>query len=94
MSHDDRTPAASPQPPGTAGALHPAPCNPGHGGVALLPEAEDQVVGTVRALVASGRYVPGARLTVTELRRSTGHPARRLRSALERLAAEGIITSG
>ncbi|WP_217231271.1 GntR family transcriptional regulator [Streptomyces anulatus] len=54
---------------------------------------EEQVVFDVGARVASGRYVPGARLTLAELRRSTGHAPRQLRPALDHLAGQGVITS-
>ncbi|MFJ1662455.1 hypothetical protein [Streptomyces anthocyanicus] len=55
-------------------------------------DSETTVIRAVQVRITSGSYAPGARLTLEELRRSTGHPARRLRPALDHLAAEGTIT--
>ncbi|MGY3056205.1 DNA-binding transcriptional MocR family regulator [Streptomyces sp. TE3672] len=50
-----------------------------------------QLVAAVRERITAGYYVPGSRLTLTELRDATGCDADTLRPALDQLAATGIV---
>ncbi|MGW2105024.1 hypothetical protein [Streptomyces sp. NPDC001948] len=52
---------------------------------------DSQLVAVVRERVTAGLYVPGSRLTLTELCHATGCDADALRPVLDQLAATGII---
>ncbi|WP_326742756.1 GntR family transcriptional regulator [Streptomyces sp. NBC_01768] len=70
----------------------PAPTRPAPPRAALcLPSPDPQLVDAVRERVTTGLYVPGSRLTLTELRDATGCDADALRPALDQLAATGIV---
>ncbi|WP_145503812.1 GntR family transcriptional regulator [Streptomyces sp. CFMR 7] len=99
MNHNNPTPPHSQQertgPSAAAGPHRPDRATGPSGGTvpAAAPGTTGEALSTVRARVASGRYVPGTRLTLTELAAGTGHTSRQLRPALEQLAAEGVITA-
>ncbi|MFJ6809085.1 GntR family transcriptional regulator [Streptomyces anulatus] len=67
------------------------PVPPGNGTPPAPASADMRVVRAVRARIDAGHYVPGTRLTLTELRDSTGHSLKDLRHALEHLAASGHV---
>ncbi|WP_405196316.1 GntR family transcriptional regulator [Streptomyces anulatus] len=67
------------------------PVPPGNGTHPAPSSTDMRVVRAVRARIDAGHYVPGTRLTLTELRNSTGHSLKDLRRALEHLAATGHV---
>lgn len=56
------------------------------------PVAGRMTVRAVRDRITGGYYLPGARLTLSELTTSTGHDAAALRPALDHLATTGLVT--
>ncbi|MER8197629.1 hypothetical protein ABTY00_27190 [Streptomyces microflavus] len=56
------------------------------------PVADPMTVRAVRDRITVGYYLPGARLTLSELTTSTGHDAAALRTALDHLATTGLVT--
>ncbi|MFJ1742555.1 hypothetical protein ACIOG4_28260 [Streptomyces microflavus] len=56
------------------------------------PVAGQMTVRAVRDRISAGYYLPGARLTLSELTTSTGHDAAALRLALDYLATTGLVT--
>jgi DNA-binding GntR family transcriptional regulator len=55
------------------------------------PTATDEVVLTIRDWLATGRIVPGQRLTEADLSRELGVSKGPVREAMQRLAAEGMV---
>ncbi|MFE6977150.1 hypothetical protein [Streptomyces sp. NPDC057682] len=62
-------------------------------GAATKAVGPDQTAALVRSRIEAGTYVPGARITLTELRTVIpGAPEPSLRDALNQLAADNVIT--
>ncbi|MEV6421713.1 GntR family transcriptional regulator [Streptomyces sp. NPDC051662] len=80
------TPATGPRP------AAPVPAGPGTSLPRRPPPADPQVVAAVRERLTTGYYVPGARLTMTELHSATGYSADTLRPALDQLATTNLVT--
>jgi DNA-binding GntR family transcriptional regulator len=57
------------------------------------PTATDEVVMTIRNWLATGRIVPGQRLTEADLSRDLGVSKSPVREAMQRLAADGVIVT-
>jgi DNA-binding GntR family transcriptional regulator len=55
------------------------------------PTATDEVATTVRDWLATGRIVPGQRLTEADLSRELGVSKGPVREAMQRLAADGVV---
>jgi DNA-binding GntR family transcriptional regulator len=55
------------------------------------PTATDEVVMTIRHWLATGRIVPGQRLTEADLSRDLGVSKSPVREAMQRLAADGMV---
>jgi DNA-binding GntR family transcriptional regulator len=55
------------------------------------PTATDEVVMKIRTWLATGRIVPGQRLTEADLSRELGVSKGPVREAMQRLAADGVI---
>ncbi|MFJ2629201.1 GntR family transcriptional regulator [Streptomyces sp. NPDC087532] len=70
-------PPPTEQPPTSQGARHSSPA--------------DAVVTAIQDLITDGHYVPGTRLTLTELHGFTGYSSAELRPALEQLARAGLV---
>jgi DNA-binding GntR family transcriptional regulator len=57
------------------------------------PTATDEVVMTIRHWLATGRIVPGQRLTEADLSRDLGVSKSPVREAMQRLSADGIVVT-
>jgi DNA-binding GntR family transcriptional regulator len=57
------------------------------------PTATDEVVMTIRNWLATGRIVPGQRLTEADLSRDLGVSKSPVREAMQRLAADGVVVT-
>jgi DNA-binding GntR family transcriptional regulator len=57
------------------------------------PTATDEVVMTIRSWLATGRIVPGQRLTEADLSRDLGVSKSPVREAMQRLAADGVVVT-
>ncbi|MER5617749.1 hypothetical protein [Streptomyces sp. NPDC002215] len=81
----------SPFTPFTGTRPEPAPTRPTPSRALASPSPDLQLVAAVRERVTAGYYVPGSRLTLTELCLTTGCDADALRPVLDQLAATGIV---
>jgi DNA-binding GntR family transcriptional regulator len=57
------------------------------------PTATDEVVMKIRQWLATGRIVPGQRLTEADLSRDLGVSKSPVREAMQRLAADGVVVT-